>query len=120
MRLLIKSFPSSHNDLAVKAAVAARAAHGQGKFWEFHRALFEKQASLNDDTIQSIARQLALDMTKFNQDIQSQDIKAMVDRDLSEGRQLGLKVTPTVFINGKYLERIRLEDITEMIEAELK
>jgi len=120
VKLVIKPFLSSNHRFAVNAAVAAGAAHGQGKFWEFHRALFEKQASLNDDTIQTIARQLALDMTKFNQDLHSQDIKAMVDRDLREGRQLGISATPTVFINGKYLERISLGDISDMIEAELK
>ena len=92
---------------------------GSWRIWEFHRALFEKQTSLDDDTIQSIAGQLALDMTKFNQDLRSQDIKAMVDHDLREGRQLGINVTPTVFINGKYLERLRLGDITDMIKAEL-
>jgi len=58
-------------------------------------------------------------MTKFNQDIQSQDIKAMVDRDLSEGRQLCIKFTPAVFINGRYLERKSLGNLTDMIEAEL-
>ena len=58
-------------------------------------------------------------MTKFNQDLRSQDIKAMVDRDLNEGRQLGINATPKVFINGKYLERLSLGDITDMIKAEL-
>ena len=120
VKLVIKPFPISNHRFAVKAAVAARAAHGQGKFWEFHRALFEKQASLNDDTIQSIASQLALDMTKFNQDLRSPGIKAIVDRDLREGRQLGINVTPAVFINGKYLERISLGDFSDMVEADLK
>jgi predicted DsbA family dithiol-disulfide isomerase len=81
--------------------------------------LFEKQALLNDDTIQSIAKHLALDITKFDQDLHSKDIKAMVDRDLRKGRQLGISAKPTVFINGKYLKRIRLGDISEMIAAEL-
>ena len=51
-------------------------------------------------------------MTEFNQDLRSQHLKAMVDRDLREDRQLCINVTPTVFINGKYLERISLGDIT--------
>jgi len=119
VKLVIKHYPNSDRRFSEKATAAARAAQAQGKFWEFHRALFEKQASLNDDTIQAIAIQLALDLTKFNQDLNSQEIKAMVDRDLSEGRQLGIKGTPTVFVNGKYLERKSLGDLTEMIEAEL-
>lgn len=59
-------------------------------------------------------------MTKFNQDSESQEIKAMVDRDMNDGRQLGINVRPTIFINGKRLERKRIGDITDMIEAELK
>ena len=84
--------------IAMQAAVAARAAYNQWKFWEFHRALLVKQASLSDDTIQAIGTLLVLDMTKFNKDMDSQEIKVMVDRDLSEGRQPVIKVTPTVFV----------------------
>lgn len=119
VKLVVKHYPNTNHPFSEKAAAAARAAHSQGKFWEFHQALFEKQASLNDDTIQAIATQLSLDVTKFNQDLNSQKIKAMVDRDLSEGRQLGIKGTPTIFINGKYLEGKSAEAITDMIEAEL-
>ena len=119
VKLVVKHFPNANHSISTEAAIAARAAHAQGKFWEFHRALFENQSLLDKATIEAIARQLDLDMNKFNQDLRSQDIKAMVDRDLGEGRQLGINVTPTVFINGKYLERISLGDINEMIEAEL-
>ena len=120
VKLVIKHYPNADHRISTEAAIAARAADTQGKFWEFHRALFKNQELLDKATIAAIARQLALDMTKFNQDLKSQTIKAIVDRDLREGRQLGINVTPTVFINGKHLERISLGDINEMIAAELK
>lgn len=119
VKLVIKHFPGPKNSHSLIAAVAARSAQVQGKFWEFHRALFEKHASLNDDTIQSIATQLALDMTKFNQDMKSQEITAIVNRDLWDGKQLSIKGTPTVFINGKHLESNGLDDVIDMIEADL-
>ena len=119
VKLVVKHYPNSNHPIATKAAVAAQAAHAQDKFWEYHRALFENQTLLDNATIEAIARKLALDMTKFKQDLRSQDIKAMVDRDLKEGRQLGINATPTVFINGKYLERISLDDINASIAAEL-
>jgi protein-disulfide isomerase len=119
VKLVIKHYPGATHSFSKKAASAARAAHVQGKFWEFHHSLFEKQTSLDDNTIKIIARQLGLDMNKFNQDLHSKDIMSLVDRDLMEGRRLGINVTPTVFINGKYLERLSLGDITDMIEAEL-
>ena len=57
-------------------------------------------------------------MTGFDQDLGSQETKAMVDRDMNEGRQIGINVTPTVFIDGKQIESKRNEDITDMIETE--
>ena len=119
VKLVIKHYPNPDHPFSEKCAAAARAAHAQGKFWEFHRALFEKQDSISDNAIQSIATQLALDMTKFNQDLNSQKIKAMVNRDLWDGKQLKIKVTPTVFVNGKHLERRDFGGISDMIEAEL-
>ena len=50
VKLVIKNYPNSNRKFAVKSAVAARATHAQGKFWEFHQALFKKQASFNDNT----------------------------------------------------------------------
>ena len=58
-------------------------------------------------------------MPKFNQDLVSHDIKAMVDRDLKEGRQLDLNATPTFLINGMYLKIISVGDIYEKIADEL-
>jgi protein-disulfide isomerase len=58
-------------------------------------------------------------MPKFNQDLVSHDIKAMVDRDLKEGRQLDLNATPTFLINGMYLKIISFGDIYEKIADEL-
>jgi hypothetical protein len=119
IKLVIKHYQKRNDQFSAKAAAAARAAQAQGKFWEFHRALFEKQASLNDETIHSIATQLDLDMSKFYQDLHSKDIKAMVNRDITDGRQLKIKVTPMVFINGKPLARNSFDDIMAMIETEL-
>jgi thiol-disulfide isomerase/thioredoxin len=119
IKVVIKHCPKSDDYFSVKAAAAARAAQAQGKFWEFHRALLDNQTSLNDDTIYSIATQLELDIGQFYQDLHSQNVKAIVDRDISDARQLKIKITPTVFINGKFLERNSYDDAMAMIEIEL-
>ena len=59
-------------------------------------------------------------MEKFNKDIQSPAIKSLIERDLDNGRQAGVRGTPTIFINGKTLRIRSLPEIYQVIEAELK
>ena len=105
---------------AYKAATAALAANAQGKFWEFHSKLFKNYKAMNDDKIQDIAKELGLNMDKFNKDMQSPAIKSLIERDLDNGRQAGVRGTPTIFINGKTLRIRSLPEIYQVIEAELK
>jgi protein-disulfide isomerase len=95
VKLVIKHYPNSDYRIATEAAVAARAAHAQGKFWEFHQSLFKKQTSLDDNRIEIIARQLGLDMEKFNKDWHSKELKSLIDRDLMEGRGFQGRRNPT-------------------------
>ena len=74
----------------------------------------------NDAKIQDIAKELGLDMEKFAKDMQSPTIKSLIARDLSNGRQIGVRGTPTIFINGKSLKNRSLPEIYQVIKAELK
>jgi len=100
--------------------MAALAANEQGKFWEFHHKLFENYKVLNDSKIQDIAKELGLDMEKFNKDMNSPVIAKLINRDLKNGRQVGVRGTPTIFVNGKISKKRDLSGFSEMIEAELK
>jgi protein-disulfide isomerase len=82
----------------MKAAVSALAAGEQGKFWEFHDLLFKNYNQLSDQKIQEIAQAVGLNMEEYEK-------KKKVNQDFSDGRQAGVRGTPTVFING-----IRLRD----------
>jgi protein-disulfide isomerase len=119
VKLVVKNFPLSSHKFAYKAASAALAANVQGKFWEFHSALFKNYNAINDAKIQDIAKELGLDMEKFNKDMQSPAIKSLIERDITNGRQAGVLGTPTVFINGKTSENRSLPGISQVIEAEL-
>ena len=120
VKLVIKHFPLRNHKFARKAATAALAANEQGKFWEFHHKLFENYKVLNDSKIQDIAKKLGLDMEKFNKDMNSPVIAKLINRDLRNGRQVGVRGTPTIFVNGKISKKRDLSGFSDMIEAELK
>lgn len=119
VKLVVKHFPLSNHKFAKKAATASLAASAQGKFWEFHSKLFKNYKNINDTKIQNIAKELGLDMEKFNKDMQSPAIKNLIARDVNNGRQIGVRGTPTIFINGKILKNRSLSGFSQMIEAEL-
>ncbi len=101
--------------------MAALAAGQQGKFWEFHDELFKNYNRLNDQKIQEIVKQLNLDQTKFNEDTKSPVEAARIRQDYEEGIRLGVRGTPTVFINGKQFKKKRsMKSMEAVIEKELK
>jgi len=120
LKLVFKNFPLPHHKFGIKAATAALAAHAQGKFWEFHDKLFENYRALNDAKIQEIARELDLDMERFNRDMRDSSIQKLVARDIEDGQQIGIEGVPTIFVNGKLPKHGRLQGIENLIEAELK
>jgi len=120
VKLVVKNYPLNNHKFAKKAAQAALAAKEQGKFWEFHHKLFQNYQSINDAKIQDIARELNLDMEKFNKDMKSKAVQYIINRDVQNGRKIGVRGTPTVYINGKRMNDRKLSGFTEMIEAELK
>jgi protein-disulfide isomerase len=120
VKLVFKNFPLSMHPFAYKAAVAALAAHAQGKFWEFHHTLFENYKVLNDAKIQAIAEELKLDMGRFDKAMQDPSIQKLIARDIKEGQQAGIAGIPSIFVNGKLPPEKSLHSIEDMIEAELK
>jgi len=120
VKVVVKHFPLRSHKFARQAAAAALAANEQGKFWEFHKKLFENYRTLNDSKFQDIARDLGLDMEKFGKDLNSSAIANLINRDLKSGGQLGVRGTPTIFINGKILRKRDLTGFSEMIDSELK
>ena len=120
VKLVVKNFPLNKHKFARKAANAALAANEQGKFREFHHRLFENYNALNDAKIQDIAKELDLDMEKFNKDTKSSAFQNLINRDVRNGIQIGVRGTPTVFINGKVLKNRNLSGFIKMIEMELR
>ncbi len=121
VNLVFKNFPlTAIHPFAYAAATAALAADAQGKFWEFHDKLFANQRALNDAQIQGIAKELKLDMKRFNSAMKDPSIQKLIARDMEEGRQAGVEGIPAVFVNGKLPKEGSLQGIEALIEAELK
>lgn len=101
VRLVHKLYPlprHPHSEIAARAAYAAKL---QGKYWEMERELFDHQSSLSEETINSIAEELNLDMKKFRSDAQSPEAKKVIDRDMADADRSGLAGTPFILINGR-------------------
>jgi len=90
------------------AAQAAECAADQGKFWEYHDLLFDKQNGENvgiftKENLIVYAKELGLDSAKFDPCLQNDETLQRVIADTQEGRQVGVTGTPTFFINGQPL-----------------
>ena len=83
------------------AAVAALAAHRQGKFWEFDEGLWENQSRLGSDLFLEIAKKIGLDMKRFERDLKDPTLLAQVATDRQEGQNFGAEGTPFFLINGE-------------------
>jgi protein-disulfide isomerase len=119
VKVAFKNFPLRSHQSAEVAARAALAAGEQGKFWEFHDLLFANYNRLNEEKIREIAKELKLDMERFEKDRQDARIANRVRADASEGGKIGVRSTPTVFVNGKRVKQRTLEGFSQMIDKEL-
>jgi thiol-disulfide isomerase/thioredoxin len=85
VRLVYRYFPLSNHTRALPAAKAAEAARAQGKFWEMHDLLFENQTALQDTDLDKYAKQIGLDVSKFDSDMASEAAEKQIQSD----RELG-------------------------------
>jgi protein-disulfide isomerase len=104
LRRVFRHFPvrSSH-PRAWAAACAAEAAGRQGRFWEMHDALFADQSRLEDPHLWQRARELGLDLERFDHDRREETVQARVRRDFQSGIRAGVVTTPTLFTGGRML-----------------
>ncbi|PYV16925.1 MAG: thioredoxin [Acidobacteria bacterium] len=85
------------------AAEAGRCAEEQGKFWEYHDALFADQTKLDEAGLEATAQKLGLDEKSFQSCLASGKFKAQVEQDVQDGSKAGVSGTPGFFINGVFV-----------------
>lgn len=114
-------FPlTSIHPLAFRASEAAECAHDQGRFWEYNEAMFDSTERLVPETLIALASDVDMDVAVFSQCLTSGSKRDVVVGDIQAGQSLGVRGTPTFFINGKLLSGARPLDVfRKVIDAEL-
>jgi protein-disulfide isomerase len=126
VNMYFRHFPLPQHKNAKITSYAAEAAGVQGKFFEMHHLLYEKQAEWSesskvDDLILGYAESLKLDLPKFKEDLKSTKTKDKIEKDLDDGTKVGINSTPSFFINGKRITNPRsYEDFKKLIEEAKK
>lgn len=120
VRYVYRDMPTVNPQVSFMAAMAARCARDQGKFWEYHNAIFAAQADLSEARLRSIAADLALDVAVFDDCLSSNRHYEAVNLDFFDGALAGVTTTPNFFINGTlYTGAQPFSFFQEIIEREL-
>ena len=106
VRFAFRHFPLTEiHPHAQAASAAAEAAERQGRFWEMHSLLFHRQKALEDDDLRSYAKEIGLDLDRFDRDRADAGVLARIARDVASGEATGVvRGTPTIFIDGVLYE----------------
>jgi protein-disulfide isomerase len=105
---------------AAAAAEAVLAAGAQGKFWPMHDLLFANHDQLEEPRLAGYAKQAGLDVATFQRDMDAHKLKPALEAIQKEAALLGVKATPTVFVNGRRVEGVRPVDFyRELIDQDL-
>ncbi len=101
VRYVFKAYPIVDKADAPLAAEAALAAGAQGKYWEYHSALFANQTALDRASLEKYADAVGLDVEKFAAALDAHTFKAQVDADAAYARKVGVTGVPTVYVDGR-------------------
>jgi protein-disulfide isomerase len=117
--LIYKHFPLSDiHPESLPAAKAVWAAGEQGKFWQFHDALFERTDNLNDTLYQTIATQLKLNLKQFNHDRNSDAATQAIAQDMPLANNLKIEGTPSFLVlTSQTVELISGADFQALIKV---
>jgi protein-disulfide isomerase len=120
VRLIYMDFPLSFHPNAMPAAEAAHCAGDQGKFWQFHDAVFDAQPNIAAPDLKAAAGKLGLDVKKFSACLDQHKYLSAVQHDQQQGSSLGVDGTPAFFVNGRFLSgAVPAGDFEEIVDEEL-
>jgi protein-disulfide isomerase len=112
-----KQFPlTSIHPNALPAAKAALAAGKQGKYWEMHEILFKNQRALGADQLKEYAKQIGLDVPKWEKDMNSPEVNEQISAEMKEAGTAEVRGTPTIFVNGKRVMNRSVDGFKQLID----
>jgi protein-disulfide isomerase len=107
IRVTWRDFPRAGGRSATLAALGARCANEQGRFWEYARRLFSLPLRGSPDAeslLHSAASEVVHDQVTFSRCLDSEQHMTSVEADATEADRLQLAVTPVVFVNGRMVQ----------------
>ena len=121
IRFVFRHLPlTSIHPEAFPSAEASMCANEQNAFWQYHDKIFENQDRMGRELYIQIANDLELDATAFEDCLEAGKYKDLVQQDLDFALNLGVRSTPTFFINGLALVGAQpLETFKQVIDKEL-
>ncbi|WP_437673943.1 DsbA family protein [Sorangium sp. So ce131] len=123
VRLVHKVYPLRSHPHAEAAARAAVAAHGQGRYWQMERLLFENQDRLEEADLLGYAQKIGLDLARFRADMKGDAAAKVIERDKAEADKAGLSGTPFIVVNGREFDLALFSlqgELDRWVETELK
>lgn len=124
VRLVLRYMPLHQNSLL--AAQVTEAAGEQGKFWQMHDLLFERQTEWGEKRepqtalFEKYATELGMNVEQLRTAIADRRYLQKIERDKKDGQSVGVNKTPTFFVNGRQLPGIGEQELRFMIDEELK
>ncbi len=125
VKIIFKQFPLPNHNWAKPSSVASLCAFEQGndKFWAFHDMVFAKQKEINlqnsTDKFNEIAKEIGLDLSKFDACIASGENAARVDAEMQEGQAIGISSTPTFVVDGLIVPGADLQSVKNAIDSRM-
>ena len=122
VRIAFKHFPLPMHQDAKPAAEASLCVNEQStdKFWKFHDLAFKNQDKLDKANLEKYATQAGADMKKYNECVASNKFKSAVEQDMAAGEKVGVRSTPTFFVNGQLVSgALPIDSFSEIIDEEL-
>jgi len=118
--IVFRHFPLPQHLESKRAAQIAESAGAQGKFWEMGKKLFENQSDLSEYRYASISSELDIDWKKIQEDLKSAKYLPKIETDVAYGNRIGIRATPTFYLNGIKLTVNTPEDLTKQVSKLLE
>ena len=121
IRRVWRHYPLPFHTGSDRVHEASECAHEQGKFWPYHKKLFEKQGTpFDDDSLIRLAGELDLNKKKFEKCLKSGKYKELIQKEIARGGQVGVQGTPVVFVNGQLVSGAQpYESFEQIVKEEL-
>lgn len=122
VRFIWKDYPKTDSEsVSYQAAVAARCAQEQDKFWPYHDFLYRNNKELKEETYLNIAQLLELDMGKFDRCLGDDSaVRILIDNNIKEADALAISGVPFLYVNSQeIMGEISEEELERIINIEL-